>query len=76
MSDPPASGQRRRLQWEAEKRAQALAGLFAELSELSASAAAEELNRRGVKTPGNGKWHAVQVIRVRKRLNAAQWRRK
>lgn len=71
MSEPPTTG-RRRLQWEAEKRANALAGVFADLSDLKASAAAEELNRRGVKTPGGGKWHAVQVIRVRKRLKAAQ----
>jgi DNA invertase Pin-like site-specific DNA recombinase len=58
----------RELQREAEQRAQALAGVFAELSELSARAAAEELNRRGVETPAGGKWHAAQVIRVRARL--------
>jgi hypothetical protein len=71
MNDTPASA-RRRLQWDAEKRAQALAGVFAELSGLSPSAAAEELNRRGVKAPAGGKWHAVQVVRVRNRLKAAQ----
>lgn len=70
MTDHPAS--RQRLQWEAEKRAQALAGVFAEVAELTASAAAEELNTRGVKAPAGGKWHATQVVRVRKRLKAAQ----
>lgn len=72
MTNPPASCHKRRLEWEAEKRAQALAGVFAELSGISASAAAEKLNERGVKTAGGGKWHAVQVLRVRKRLKAAQ----
>jgi hypothetical protein len=47
MTDTPAS--RQRLQWEADMRARALAGVFAELSGLPPSAAAEELNGRGVK---------------------------
>jgi hypothetical protein len=72
MIDLPASGQRRRLQWAAEKRAQALAGVFAELSGLRPSAAAQELNKRGVKAPAGGKWDAMQVVRVRKRLKEAQ----
>jgi hypothetical protein len=42
------------------------------VSTLKPTAAAEELNRRGVKTPSGGKWHATQVIRVRKRLKGAQ----
>jgi hypothetical protein len=42
--------------------------VFAELADLSARKAAEELNRRGVPTPAGGKWHAVTVIRVRERL--------
>jgi len=35
---------------------------------LSARSCATELNARGVETPAGGKWHAVQVIRVRERL--------
>jgi hypothetical protein len=68
MSDRPISRQGRRLQREAETRALELAGVFAELSELTANAAAEELNSRGIKATSGGKWHATQVIRVRKRL--------
>lgn len=70
MTDQPIS--RQRLQWEAEKRAQAIAGVFAELSTLPPSAAAEELNKRGVKAPTGGKWYAMQVVRVRKRLKATR----
>jgi DNA invertase Pin-like site-specific DNA recombinase len=53
---------------EAIERAQRLAPVMAELSGLSARAAAEELNRRGIPTASGGKWQAVQVIRVRERL--------
>jgi len=70
MTDTP--GSRQRLQWEAEKRAQARAGVFAELSGVAPTAAAEELNKRGVKAPRGGKWHAEQVVRVRKRLKRAR----
>jgi DNA invertase Pin-like site-specific DNA recombinase len=52
----------------AAARANGLRGVFAELSGLSARATAEELNRRGITTATGGKWHAVQVIRVRERL--------
>jgi hypothetical protein len=52
----------------AAERANGLRGVFAELSGLSARATAEELNRRGISTATGGKWHAVQVIRVRERL--------
>jgi DNA invertase Pin-like site-specific DNA recombinase len=52
----------------AAERADVLRPLFAELAELSANAAAHELNRRGVTTSAGGKWTAVQVIRVRARL--------
>ena len=47
-----------------------LAGLYAAkgLSQQTARAVAEELNKRGVETPGGGRWHAVTVLRVRKRL--------
>ena len=55
-------------QQQAKERAYGLAGVFAELSGLSARKAAEELNARGVPTPSGGKWHATQVIRVRGRL--------
>ena len=53
---------------EAQQRAESLRGVFEELSALSATKAAEELNRRGVPTAAGGKWQALQVIRVRKRL--------
>jgi DNA invertase Pin-like site-specific DNA recombinase len=53
---------------EAQARAEELRPLFAELSGLSARKAADELNRRAVATPAGGKWHAVTVLRVRKRL--------
>jgi DNA invertase Pin-like site-specific DNA recombinase len=53
---------------EAQRRAEALRGVFADLSHLSARAAAEELNRRGIPAASGGKWQAVQVIRVRNRL--------
>jgi len=52
----------------AAERASGLRGIFAELSGLSARKAAEELNRRGIPAATGGKWHAVQVIRVRERL--------
>lgn len=52
-------------------RAEALRPVFAELSSLSARACAAELNTRGVEAPAGGKWHAVQVIRVRRRLKLA-----
>jgi DNA invertase Pin-like site-specific DNA recombinase len=52
----------------ARERAEQLRPIFAELAELSARKAAEELNRRGVATPAGGKWHAVTVLRVRARL--------
>jgi DNA invertase Pin-like site-specific DNA recombinase len=55
-------------QRQALERAEALRPVFAELSGLSARKAAEELNRRGIPTAAGGKWHAMQVIRVRERL--------
>jgi hypothetical protein len=72
MSNRPIFGWKQQMQWDADKRAQALGGVFAELSKLSPAAAAKELNRRGMKTPGGSNWHAEQVIRVRKRLQTAQ----
>jgi len=55
---------------EAKQRAESLRSVFAGLSGLSARKAADELNMRGVPTPEGGKWHAVQVIRVRRRLES------
>jgi DNA invertase Pin-like site-specific DNA recombinase len=54
---------------QAAERAEALRSVFEELSDLSARKAADELNRRGIPTAAGGKWQAVQVIRVRGRLN-------
>jgi DNA invertase Pin-like site-specific DNA recombinase len=48
--------------------AEQLRSIFEELSGQSARAAASELNRRGIPTGAGGKWHAMQVIRVRERL--------
>ena len=52
----------------ARERAEALRPVLMELRDLSANAAAIELNRRGVPTPAGGKWHAKTVLRVRRRL--------
>jgi DNA invertase Pin-like site-specific DNA recombinase len=53
---------------EAKARAEALRPLLAELSGLSATAIAAELNKRNVATPSGGRWHAETVIRVQRRL--------
>jgi DNA invertase Pin-like site-specific DNA recombinase len=53
---------------EALDRAEALRPVFTDLMRLSARSCATELNARRVETPAGGKWHAVQVIRVRERL--------
>jgi DNA invertase Pin-like site-specific DNA recombinase len=53
---------------EAKARAEALRPLLAELSGLSATAIAAELNKRKVATPSGGRWHAETVIRVQRRL--------
>ena len=52
----------------ARERAEALRPVLMELRDLSANAAAIELNRRGVPTPAGGKWRAKTVLRVRRRL--------
>ena len=54
------------------ERAEALRPILAELSELSATAAAAELNARAVATPNGAKWSAITVIRVRRRLAHAR----
>ncbi|MGO4667709.1 recombinase family protein [Bosea sp. 2RAB26] len=48
--------------------AQRLRPVFAELTDLSANAAAIELNRRGIATARGGVWSAVSVINLRTRL--------
>ncbi len=52
---------------EARQRAEKLRPIMAELAGLSANAAARELNRRGIATPKGGQWHALTVLRLRKR---------
>jgi len=42
--------------------------IFAELAGLSGNKAADELNRRGIATPKAARWHALTVMRLRKRL--------
>jgi DNA invertase Pin-like site-specific DNA recombinase len=53
---------------EARASSEALRPVFVELSSLSANAIAIELNQRGVATPNVGRWHALTVIRVQRRL--------
>ena len=55
---------------EAKARAEALRPTFVELAGMSANAIAAELNARGVATPSSGRWHALTVIRVQRRLEA------
>jgi DNA invertase Pin-like site-specific DNA recombinase len=56
---------------EAKERAEGLRPLLAELAGKSARAIAAELNARGVATPAGGRWHALTVIRVQRRLEEA-----
>ena len=58
-------------QRQAGDRAEALRGVMTELADMSANQAAKVLNERGIATPEGGRWHAMQVIRVRKRLAVA-----
>ena len=53
---------------EARARAEALRPTFVEFAGMSANAIAAELNARNVATPSGGRWHALTVIRVQKRL--------
>ena len=55
----------------AEAFAERVRPILAELSELSARAAAQELDRRGYATARGGKWSATLVIRTRARLEAS-----
>jgi DNA invertase Pin-like site-specific DNA recombinase len=54
---------------EANQRAKAMRPILRDLADLSANAAAAELNRRGIATPQGGHWHALTVIRLRQRLS-------
>jgi DNA invertase Pin-like site-specific DNA recombinase len=51
-------------------RAEKLRPVFAELAGLSARKVAATLNERKIATPGGAEWHAVTVLRVRKRLGS------
>jgi DNA invertase Pin-like site-specific DNA recombinase len=53
---------------EALERAEALRSTFDEMRSLSHRGAARALNDRGVKTAQGGHWSAMQVARVRRRL--------
>jgi hypothetical protein len=62
-----------RLKAEADARARELAPILAEIRAsgiTSANAIARELNRRGVPTPRNGRWAAISVLNVLRRLPA------
>lgn len=56
---------------EALQRAEELRPIFEKLAALSANAAAMELNKRRVATPKGGRWHALTVRRLRRRLGAS-----
>jgi hypothetical protein len=62
--------ERRESGWAASTlaRAEELRPILTELAGQSARAIAAELNTRNLPTPGRGPWHAVQVIRVLRRL--------
>jgi DNA invertase Pin-like site-specific DNA recombinase len=53
---------------EAKARAEELRPIFVDLAGMSANAIAAELNAHNVATPGGGRWHALTVIRVQRRL--------
>jgi DNA invertase Pin-like site-specific DNA recombinase len=59
-----------RIRDEAMERAETLRPVLAELSDLSARAAARELNARQIETPNGKPWSAVTILRVRKRLGS------
>jgi DNA invertase Pin-like site-specific DNA recombinase len=67
-----ANEQSRKSAAEAMARAEALRSTLDELADLSSLAVARELTRRKVATPSGGRWHAVQVIRLRGRLAAME----
>ena len=49
-------------------RAETVRPVITKTSHLSTQAAADELNRRGIKTATGKQWHSMQVLRVRQRL--------
>jgi integrase len=51
-----------------QRAAESVRSVFEELSGLSARAAAEELNRRGIRTATGVKWRGMNVYRMRHRL--------
>jgi hypothetical protein len=55
----------------AAERAETLRPILAELAGMSANAITAVLNERGVPTPRGGRWHAMSVIRVQRRLGIA-----
>jgi hypothetical protein len=59
----------------AADRAERFRPILGDLAELPAAAAAATLNERNVPSPRGGRWHAVQVIRMRKRLAAGPHRK-
>ena len=63
-----ANGQAVKEAEKARQRAQELAGTFAEVSDLTANAAARALNARGIRSERGGEWSAMTVIRVRRRI--------
>src|SRR5262245_51650268 len=50
--------------------AEGLRPVFAELADLTTQAAADALNERGITTAAGGRWHAMQVHRIRRRLDS------
>jgi hypothetical protein len=60
-----------RMRDEANARAEALRPIPESLAGLPANAIAIELNKRNVPTPNGGRWHAITVIRMQRRLAAA-----
>jgi DNA invertase Pin-like site-specific DNA recombinase len=57
-----------RSQREAQELADRMRPVMEELAPLSAHKAAEELNRRGIKSATGGIWHPATVLRLRERL--------
>jgi hypothetical protein len=49
-------------------RAEAVRPAIASTLHLSATGAADDLNRRGITTAGGKRWQAMQIIRARKQL--------
>ena len=61
---------RHRILQAATDRAERFRPILDEFAALTAIAAAAALNERNVPSPRGGRWYAVQVIRMRKRLAA------